>query len=296
MQDQRCLYCRCQRLSEIRLESVPYKYHEDHIAAKKRKNSLCQYNLVHKFIPMPHALKNTRCKGSHGERMRKTWRKYRHGSWLKSETKKRWSMKQGMMEEKFILRHYRIFVISRVRSWSQNFRSTKAELYSDVTWWKSIHVHTHTEQRSSASQLTAAINSRKSHGHYIKTTGRRTSSRRNIHFFTSQNRRCTNVIENSKVRMSRYLDTSTKAQKAKIMIQYGRSGRFSWMEKGDSRKLYWNMFEKRFRIEKAYLEHQSDLECTSERCFFFGRADIVPWLCVFGLHSKTMSNKQGYFE
>ena len=32
------------------------------------------------------------------------------------------------------------------------------------------------------------------------------------------------LFEKSKVRMPRYLDTSTKAQMAKIMVQYGRSG------------------------------------------------------------------------
>ena len=36
-------------------ESLP-KYHEDHIAGKG-DNSLRQYNLVHKFIPMPQAMK-----------------------------------------------------------------------------------------------------------------------------------------------------------------------------------------------------------------------------------------------
>ena len=39
----------------IRLEGVPYKYHEDHISAKGI-NSLTHYNLVHKFIPMLQAL------------------------------------------------------------------------------------------------------------------------------------------------------------------------------------------------------------------------------------------------
>ena len=33
------------------------------------------------------------------------------------------------------------------------------------------------------------------------------------------------LLKNSKVRMSRYLDTSTTTQMAKIMVQYGRSGR-----------------------------------------------------------------------
>ena len=36
--------------------SIPH-YHEDHIAGKG-ENSLQHYNLVHKFIPMPPALKN----------------------------------------------------------------------------------------------------------------------------------------------------------------------------------------------------------------------------------------------
>ena len=40
--------------TRIRLEGVPYRYHEDHIAAK-RMNSLSHYNLVHKFVPMPQA-------------------------------------------------------------------------------------------------------------------------------------------------------------------------------------------------------------------------------------------------
>ena len=55
----------------VRLEGVPYRYHEDHIAAKGI-NSLSQYNLVHKFIPMPRALKKIPgCKGCSGKRMGK---------------------------------------------------------------------------------------------------------------------------------------------------------------------------------------------------------------------------------
>ena len=39
-----------------RLEGVPQRYLEDHIAAKGI-NSLSHYSLVRKFIPMPEALK-----------------------------------------------------------------------------------------------------------------------------------------------------------------------------------------------------------------------------------------------
>ena len=62
----------------IRLKGVPQRYHEDHIAAKGI-NSLSRYNLVHKFIPMPQALKIPDAKSAvekHWENLRKYW----HGS------------------------------------------------------------------------------------------------------------------------------------------------------------------------------------------------------------------------
>ena len=37
----------------------------------------------------------------------------------------------------------------------------------------------------------------------------------------------TSFKKQNEVRMSRYLDTSTKAEMVKIMVQYGRSSRFS---------------------------------------------------------------------
>ena len=46
--------------------------------------------------------------------------------------KNRWSMKQGRKAINLILRHWWTFVISRILSWSKKFKSTKAELYSEV--------------------------------------------------------------------------------------------------------------------------------------------------------------------
>ena len=40
----------------MRLEDVPHRYHEDHITAKG-VNLLNHYNLVHKCIPIPQAMK-----------------------------------------------------------------------------------------------------------------------------------------------------------------------------------------------------------------------------------------------
>ena len=49
--------------------SMPH-YHQDHIAGKG-ENSLQHYNLVHKFIPMPQAMKNPSCENSGGQGMGK---------------------------------------------------------------------------------------------------------------------------------------------------------------------------------------------------------------------------------
>ena len=45
-----------------RPEGAGRKPHQDHITAKEA-NSITHYSLVHKFIPMPQALKKSRCKG-----------------------------------------------------------------------------------------------------------------------------------------------------------------------------------------------------------------------------------------
>ena len=70
-----------------------------------------------------------------------------------------------------------------------------------------------TEQGSSASQLTAEkvmdfqdVQDKELNAVSTKTQG--------------QNGRCSNVVENSKVRVSRYSDTSTATQVANILVQH----------------------------------------------------------------------------
>ena len=259
---------------------------------------------------------------------RKHWRKYRHGSWQKSETKKkRWSKKQGIRSEKFISRHWCIFVISRIRSWSLNIKSTKAESCSEVTLWRMIQDHTQYSRN-------------KDHQHhkwqpqkswtYFKTTAvRRTSSRSNIRQHPGHNGRCTDVIENSEFRMSRHLDTSTKTQMAKIMVQYGRSSRLC--RKGSARspsgrtlmgKAIWEssigtrlgkvfilgMFicqpSKRTilvsvcgRYQTGWKEtyHQSDLEDPHERRWF-GRTNIIPRPCFLGCTQRECQKRKSIVD
>ena len=49
---------------------------------------------------------------------------------------------------------------------------------------------------------------------------RMTSSGRNIGLYPGQNGRCSKIIRNSKIGVSRHLDSSTTTQMAKIMVQY----------------------------------------------------------------------------
>ena len=81
-----------------------------------------------------------------------------------------------------------------------------------------------TEQGSSASQMTAA----KVMGYHIQTARvRRTSRGCSISLYPGKNGRCSQIIENSQIGMSRHLDLSTTTQMAKIMVQYGRPSRSS---------------------------------------------------------------------
>ena len=70
-------------------ESLP-NYHEDHIAGKGDKSLQQRQQWT---------------------RNGKSWRKFRRGTWRKSEVRKKWSMKQGRRAQKFILPHWWTYVI-----------------------------------------------------------------------------------------------------------------------------------------------------------------------------------------
>ena len=121
----------------------------------------------------------------------------------------------------------------------------------------------------------------KSHGHYFKTSGmRKTSSRRNFCLRPGQNGRCTIIVKNSEVRMSRYLDTSTTTQMAKIMVQYGRPSRSSWA------KFVRSSFG---RTVKGKAIWENPIEVRLEEGFQLGMLIRTPWkrfvlICVCGWH------------
>ena len=81
-----------------------------------------------------------------------------------------------------------------------------------------------TEQGSSASQMTAA----KIMDIISRLPGCDGQAADAVSAYTQvKNGRCSQTVENSKIGMSRHLDSSTTTQMAKIMVQYGRPSRSS---------------------------------------------------------------------
>ena len=64
--------------TRMRMENSEPSNHEDHIAGKG-ENSLQHYNLVHKFIPMPQAMKIPAAKAAVDKEW-ENWRKFRRGT------------------------------------------------------------------------------------------------------------------------------------------------------------------------------------------------------------------------
>ena len=89
--------------TRLRMEKFLRNYHEDHIAGKGY-NSLQHYNLIHKFIPMPQAMKIPAAMAAVDKEW-ENWIKFRRGTWRKSEVRKKFSMKQGRRALQFILHH-----------------------------------------------------------------------------------------------------------------------------------------------------------------------------------------------
>ena len=120
-----CIFeaCECTRLRMG--ESLP-THHEDQIAGKG-KNSLQHYNLVHKFYSFASSHENSRSNSSIGQGMGKIG-ELRCWIWRKSEVRKRWSMKQGQMAQKFISPHRWTSVIWKMLNWRQSTENTKVEL------------------------------------------------------------------------------------------------------------------------------------------------------------------------
>ena len=248
------------------------------ILQEKGENSSQHCNLVYKFIPVPQALKNSFGKSSSGQGMGKIGENFRRGTWQKSEVKRRWSMKQGRRAQKFILLHW---WTSDIKKCWIGGKAPKIQRSSCTPWWYCkrrfwVFCSIHWTRIISISN-----DSSKSHGYHLQIVGLRwTSSRRSISLYPSENGRCSTIIENLKIGMSRHLDSSTTTQMAKIMVQFGRPSRSYWAKSVWSafgwtvmRKAIWeNPFE-------TWLGENSKLGMSL--CSSWKRINLI---CVCGWH------------
>ena len=218
---------------------------------------------------------NTRCKSCRGEIMGKL---EKIPAWQQTKVRNekcgdRRSMEQG--PEQFILRHWWISVIWIIRRRSHKFKSRKGELYSQVTLWKddSGSYAVFTEQGSPASQMTAAkvMDSISRLPGFLAQAANAVSSWTQVKMEDAPA-----LIENSKVRMSRYFDTSTKTQMA---LKHGPETKTQsfllsgictviilWQEYQGKRAIwkssYWNTVENKFRTGNVYsLTERKDYYC-----------------------------------
>ena len=190
--------------------SVPH-YHQDHIAGKG-ENSLRRYNLVHKFIPMPQAIKIPAAKAA----VDNEWEKLEKiSAWNLTKVR---SKKEVIDEAKMsgaTVHFASLMDICHLKNAELEAKHQKYKgrvvLRGDVVKDDSGSYAVFTEQGSSASQMTAAkimdIISR-------LPSCDVTSSRRSIGVYPSKNGRCSQIIENSQIRVSRHLDSSTTTQMA----------------------------------------------------------------------------------
>ena len=116
----------------------------------------------------------------------------------------------------------------------------RLKLYSEVTLWKMIQDHTQYllnkdhQHHKWQSQISWTL--------FWRLPGCAGQAADAVSAFSQvEMEDARNVIENSKVRMSRYLDPSTETQMAQIMVQYGRPSCSSW--KKSVRVIFWQDYD-----------------------------------------------------
>ena len=199
-------------------ESLP-NHHEDHIAGKGN-NSLQYYNLVHKFIPVPQAMKIPAAKeavdkecGKIGEISAWSLTKVRSKKELIDEARTKAAkvhfaslmdichLKNAELESKY--QKYKVWVVLR----------------GDIVKDDSGSYAVFTEQGSSASQMIAAkvmdILSR-----LPRCDGQAADA---VSAYTKVKMEdAPKLFENSQIGMSRHLDSSSTTQMTTILVQYRR--------------------------------------------------------------------------
>ena len=171
--------------------------------------------------------------------------------------------------------------------------------------------------------------SSKSNGCHCKTTWLcRTSSRRSSCLHPSENGGCSQIAQNSQIRMSRFVDTSSTTPMTKKKEKHWRSHWFLSNEmctdtyllascgKDRLRKFFWNLDGKKCRIENVcfpsktktvlmgvrewyengwrkarYGSHVEEIDETGRSW----RTNIISWPRILGMHSTSMQTERNYY-
>ena len=250
----------------ITLESVPHRNHEDHISAKGI-NSLGHHNLVHKFIPMPQALKTTSCEGCTGKRKGKIGKDT--GMAADESQKQEKEVIDEARNEGRIVHFASLMDIchllnSELELLYQKYKG-RVLFRGDIEKDDSGSYAVFTEQGSSASHLTAAkIMDRyqdywdaqdKQQTQYPLTPRSKWKMHQRYEKFQSQN-----------VQIFAYVYQSTNGPnhgpiwKTWLFLHEQKSTVTFWQDyyvKGNSRKFYWNTFgdQKTILICVSFLDH-----------------------------------------
>ena len=192
--------------TRMRMEESLPNYHEDDIAGRG-DNSLHHYNLVHKFIPMPQAMKIPAAKAA----VDKEWEKLEKvPAWDLTKVRSRSEVvdeaKAEGRESSFCLADGHVsFEECRIGDKAPKIQRSNCtpRWYCKRRFGVLCSIHR-------TRIISFSNDSSKSHGYHFQTAGlQRTSSWRSICLHPGQNGRCSQIVKNSQIGMSRHMDSST---------------------------------------------------------------------------------------
>ena len=199
---------------------IRYRIITKTILQEKVENSLQHHNLVHKFIPMPQAMKIPAAKAA----VDKEWEKLeKFSSWNLTKVKSKNTVIDEARMSGVTVHFASLMDICHLENAELEAKHQKYKgrvvLRGDIVKDNSGSYAVFTEQRSSASQMTAA----KIMDIVSRLPGCDGQAADAVSAYTQVKMEdAQKNVENSKIGVSRHLDSSTTTQMAKIMVQYGR--------------------------------------------------------------------------
>ena len=203
-------------------ESLP-NHHEDHIEGKGDK-SLQHCNLVHKFMPMPQAMKIPAAKAA----VYKEWEKLEKiSAWNLTKVKSKKRVIDEARTSGATVHFASLMDICHLKNAELEAKHQKYKgrvvLRGDIVKDSGSYAAV-TEQGSSASQMTAA----KTMDIISRVPGCDGQAADAVSAYTQVKMEDAHkLLKHSQIGLSRHLDSSTTTQMAQIMVQYGRPSRSS---------------------------------------------------------------------